>query len=479
VEAEHVAAGRTTLAAVTTAAVLVGGLTLVAVRRDDGQQAAPSASRTPTPTVSPLPVRPDEDVPSAVPLVAGAPATPAGIRRALGRTLGVPELGSRVSALVVDAATGTTLYASQPEVPVVPASTTKLFTAVAALHVLGPDRRIETRLHQRGTVTGGVLTGELVLVGGGDSTVVTPAARPGYPPPAQLRSLAAAVRRAGITRVTGGVVVDASVFAGPRLGPAWKPTYVSEGSVAPVSGLMVDSGKLDPAEPDSRSSEPDLAAGRALLRVLKLAKVGITQTVTRGRVAPADTQIAAVQSPPVSALVERVLSDSDNNLAEALGRLVAIERGEPPSFSGATAAMRAALDELGVGADAGGLRDASGLSPLNRVTAGGLVRLLTAALDPERTTLRPFVAGLPVSAFDGTLGNRYTDPPSKPGAGRVRAKTGSLDGVSTLAGVVETASGRLLIFAMAADRLPGKQVGKAAKALDAAVAALSRCGCAA
>lgn len=471
------AAGRTALAAVTTASVLVGGLTLVAVRRDGAPAPRPSAS--PSVSVSPVPVRPDENVPTPPALALGPPATPAGVARALGSALRVPELGARVSALVVDAATGRTLYANQPEVAVVPASTAKLFTAVAALHVLGPDRRIVTRLHQRGSVAGGVLTGSLVLVGGGDSTLVTPAARPGYPPPAQLRSLATAVRRAGVTRVTGGVVVDATVFKGPTLGPGWKRTYVSEGSVAPVTGLMVDSGKLDPAEPDSRAGAPELAAGRALLAVLRAAGVQTAQTVTRGQVGAADSELARVQSPPVSALVERVLSDSDNNLAEALGRLVALERGEPPTFTGAMAAMRTGLAELGVGREAAGLRDASGLSPLNRVTAGGLVRLLAAALAPERTSLRPFVAGLPVAAFDGTLGKRYTDPPAAPGAGRVRAKTGSLDGVSTLAGLVETASGRLLVFALAADRLPGRQVGKAAKALDTAVAALARCGCAA
>jgi len=401
------------------------------------------------------------------------------VRRALGAALRVPELGSRVSALVVDAATGQTLYASQPDVAVVPASTTKLFTAVAALHVLGPDRRIPTRLHQRGSLVGGVLTGDLVLVGGGDSTLITPAARPGYPPPAQLRTLATAVRRAGITRVTGGVVVDSSVFTGPRLGPGWKATYVSEGSVAPITGLMVDSGKLDPAKSGSRSPDPDLAAGRALLRVLKAAGVQSGQGVVRGRVAAADPEVATVLSPPVSALVERVLSDSDNNLAEALGRLVAVERGEPASFTGSAAAMRSALAELGLGNDARGLRDASGLSPLNRVSTGGLVRLLMAALDPERTALRPFVAGLPVAAFDGTLGKRYRDPPARGGAGRVRAKTGSLNGVSTLAGVIETVSGRLLVFALAAGRLPSLLVGKASKALDTAVASLARCGCAA
>lgn len=471
------AAGRTALAAVTTAAVLVGGLTLVAVRRERAAEPRPSAS--PTPSASPLPVRPEEVVPSVAALAAGTPATPAGVHRALGTALRVPELGSRVSALVLDAATGETLYASEPDVAVVPASTAKLFTAVAALHVLGPEHRIATRVHQRGTVSGGVLTGDLVLVGGGDPTVVTPAARPGYPPPAQLRSLATAVRRAGITRVTGGVVVDASVFTGPGLGPAWKPTYVSEGSVAPITGLMVDSGKLDPADPDSRSREPDLSAGRALLPLLKSAGVQTAQTVVRGRLAAVDQEVGRIESPPVAALVERMLSDSDNNLAEALGRLVAIAKGEPASFTGEVAAIRSALSELGVGADAARLRDASGLSPLNRVTTGGLVRLLSVALDPGRSALRPFVAGLPVAAFDGTLGKRYTDPPARSGAGRVRAKTGSLDGVSTLAGIVETASGRLLVFALAADRLPSRLVAKAANALDAAVASLARCGCAA
>jgi D-alanyl-D-alanine carboxypeptidase/D-alanyl-D-alanine-endopeptidase (penicillin-binding protein 4) len=105
-----------------------------------------------------------------------------------------------------------------------------------------------------------------------------------------------------------------------------------------------------------------------------------------------------------------------------------------------------------------------------------MVGVLTAAA--REKSLAPVVAGLPVAAFTGTLASRYTKPPATAAAGRVRAKTGSLDNVATLAGVVETASGRVLVFAFAADRLPTRFVGAAARALDVAATALARCGCA-
>ena len=451
--------------AVATAAAMVAGLTVVAVRRD---AAPPAAAPSPTaePSASPSPTYPA--VPSPATPEPGAAPTVRGVLEALRAPLRDPALGARVSAVVLDAETGEPLYESVPEVPVVPASTAKIATAMAVLKVLGPDRRLETRLLARGTVADGVLTGDLVLVGGGDPTLATPAARPAYPPPARLDTLAASAKP--IRRVTGGIVVDASVFTGPRTGPGWKPGYVTEGSVAPVAGLMVDGGKLDPAKPASRAPDPDLAAGRALRDLLRKQGTAVGNAVVRGRAAAADTELGVVRSPPMSALVERLLAASDNNLAEALAHLVAAEGGLPATFDGGAAALESEL-----GQPASGLVDGSGLSPRNRVTTGGLALLLrTAAADPA---YRPVLTGLPVAGFDGTLVKRYADPASAYGAGRVRAKTGTLDNVSTLAGVIETAGGRLLLFAFSADRLPTRNVGKAAKALDAAAAALARCGC--
>ena len=115
----------------------------------------------------------------------------------------------------------------------------------------------------------------------------------------------------------------------------------------------------------------------------------------------------------------------------------------------------------------------SGLSTLDRVTP----RLLVATLRllAQRPELRPIVAGLPVAGFTGTLTDRYRSRQNRAGAGLVRAKTGTLAGVNTLAGTVVDADGRLLVFAFLTNRATGPDATEAA--LDRLAAALAGCGC--
>ncbi len=460
--------------AAATALIAVGGAAVVRSRQDAPPPAAapsPTASTTPAPTLAPVPVR------TPAPLVAaatpGPAADPGAVARALAKPLADEDLGPRVNAYVVDAATGATLYDSGAGTAAIPASTTKVLTAAAALHVLGPDRRLATTVVATGPVTNGVLDGDLVVVGGGDPTLTNDATPETYPAPATLADLARQVRKAGVRRVTGDLVVDASVFGGRGLAPGWKPTYVTEGSVAPIRGLMVDGGRVT-IDDDARYSEPDLAGGRKLRAWLADAGVRVKDVVRRGAAPSGATELAKVVSPPVAGLVERMLVRSDNELAEALARHVAIERGGSADFAGVAQAMATTLADLGL-VPAPVLHDGSGLSRLNRVSPRDLVTVLSAAARDRR--LARLVTGLPVAAFSGTLASRYDERPESSAAGYVRAKTGSLDNVATLAGVITTRSGRLLVFAFTADRLPSKYVASAARALDEAAAALAACGC--
>jgi D-alanyl-D-alanine carboxypeptidase/D-alanyl-D-alanine-endopeptidase (penicillin-binding protein 4) len=462
------------LAAAVAAVAGGGAYVLQNVERTASPAPAPSSA---TPTGSPLPtVAPVAERSPASYAVAPEPAPPAlaaAVARALAKPFTDPALGARVNAVVVDADTGETLYDRGGDVAVVPASTTKLFTAVAALRVLGPDRRLTTRLLASGTVSGDTLTGDLVVVGGGDPTLTDATAPLAYPQPARLADLAAQVRAKGIRRVTGALLVDTSLFTGPRLGPGWKPTYVTEGSIAPVTAFEVDAGRPTWDATDARVQRPDVTGAQKLAAALRRAGVTVGSTVRPGAARETDTEVAKVESPPVSALVERLLIRSDNDLAEALARHVAIERGLTADFSGGSQAVADAVRELGL--DPPVLSDASGLSRRNAITPSQMVRLLAKAT--SEPGLAHVVSGLPVAAFSGTLASRYTKAPATLAAGRVRAKTGSLDNVTTLAGIVETASGDTLVFAFAADRLPTKFVGTAARALDVAAAALAACGC--
>jgi PBP4 family serine-type D-alanyl-D-alanine carboxypeptidase len=189
---------------------------------------------------------------------------------------------------------------------------------------------------------------------------------------------------------------------------------------------------------------------------------------------PQAVQLGQVQSPTVAELVEHLMTESDNDVAEAMVRQVALKAGRPGTFADASAAVMGVLAGLGV---RGGIlvNDGSGLSTANRITPAALASVISLAASPGRPRLRAAITGMPVAGFSGTLdAPRYTAPPSRQGAGVVRAKTGTLDGVSTLAGIAHDADGRVLAFAfMMGDGRGPVDPGR----LDRLAAAVASCGC--
>ena len=393
--------------------------------------------------------------------------TTAGLLRVLSAGLGEPALGGSLAVSVVDASDGAPLLEQRAGTPLIPASTAKIATAVAALTALDPQSRLVTR------VVAGSRAGEVVLVGGGDTTLAGPGAPLRYPRVARVTDLATQVRnRLGRVAVTR-VLVDDSLYVGARLGPGWRPAYVSAGDVAPVSALSVDGGRTGP-DRRTRVSDPALAAGQALAAAL-----GSGAPVSRGRAPAGAGELGLVRSPSIAALTEVMLTRSDNDLAESLARQVALATGQPASFPGVAVALRNVLGELVGDPSAVDVKDGSGLSRHSRITPAALSRLLAraAADDPGAARLAPVIAGLPVAGFSGTLERRYRAGPAQAGAGTVRAKTGTLDGVSALAGLVRTTEGRLLAFDLTADGVPLGANRAAEAALDRLASTLASCGC--
>jgi serine-type D-Ala-D-Ala carboxypeptidase/endopeptidase (penicillin-binding protein 4) len=175
-------------------------------------------------------------------------------------------------------------------------------------------------------------------------------------------------------------------------------------------------------------------------------------------------------------LVDWMLEQSDNTLAEVLSRQVALAAGQPASFDGATRSMIAKLGELGLTTAEIKLSDASGLSRLNQISPSLLTDLLVLAAGGKPPALAPMFAGLPVAGWSGTLRTRFVTPaPNQAGQGLVRAKTGSLSGVNAISGQLVTKDGRLLVFAIMADRTGDSLAARAA--LDRIAARLVACGC--
>jgi len=414
---------------------------------------------------------------------AGPLPTASGLRSALAGPLSAPALGPQVSVLVAEPVTGQVLLSEHGAQLATPASTAKLATALAALAVLGGRTRFTTR------VVEGAGPGSIILVGGGDPTLaVNQFPAQDYPRPATLASLAASTARAlkSSGRATVSLGYDTSLYTGPGLAPSW-PDYVSAGDVTPIVSLEVDQGRLTPAGTPEDSDDPynlrarafDPAAMAAASFATLLAADGIRVTGSPlAQTAPARSAvIASVVSPPLSAVVQQMLQESNNVIAENLARHVALATGEPASFNGAAQAVITVLRRLGV---TSGIRlvDGSGLSPDDAIAPDTLVKILELAV--ARPRLRPLLAGLPVAGFSGTLsaGESVFSGISGAALGSVRAKTGNLGTVTALAGLVADKSGRTLVFAVMADQIPSAGLlTEAASAIDTAAAALAGCGC--
>ncbi|MDX2758771.1 D-alanyl-D-alanine carboxypeptidase/D-alanyl-D-alanine-endopeptidase [Streptomyces europaeiscabiei] len=395
---------------------------------------------------------------------AGSAPKSAALAAALDPFLNSPVLGPRRAAAVVDVETGEQLYTQNADDALTPASTTKIATAVAALSAVGPDHRIETR-----TVLAPD-SAEVVLVGGGDPTLTAHKDTGGY---ASLRTLADETATALDKRHLNEITLshDTSLYEGPE-----QHTIGENGNLALVVPLMADEARLDDSSSGSADRDPDPAAHATEKFADLLQERGIrTKTEDSGR-APKDAEeLAAVSSPPLSTLVERMLTNSDNDIAEALARQVALATGEQPSFEGGAAAIKKELKTLEVPLAGVEFADGSGLSRGNRLTPALLTALLAESAAPSHPELRPVLTGLPVAGFTGTLRTRYSTDAT--GTGIVRAKTGTLSNVNTLAGTVVDADGRLLAFAFLATETELANTDPAKKALTDATSALATCGC--
>jgi len=379
--------------------------------------------------------------------VATGRAAPAKVRRALAAPLHADGLGSHVVAEVAGLTGGPVL--TRGHGAVTPASTLKILTTTAALQVLGPG--------WQGTTTATLEGSTVTVVGHGDVLLTR----------AQLTALAdraaTALKAKGLTRVA---LRSGPAYPGPTTSPRWPASYVPEEVVTPIVPLWIDEGHTPGpdgrlgTEDDGRVADPTQQALAAFAAALR--RDGVTAHLVAAGPAGATT-LATHTAEPLEQVVEHILQVSDNEGAETLGHLLG------GSFSGGVQATERALRGLGIPTAGLRLFDASGLSRDDRVPVPTLVAALQkAAADPRPAGV---VEGLPVAGWTGSLAGRYTGSAAAAG-GVVRAKTGTLTGVSNLAGLVQSADGVPLVVVIAADRITDTLAAR--DALDDAMAALAR-----
>jgi len=222
-----------------------------------------------------------------------------------------------------------------------------------------------------------------------------------------------------------------------------------------------------------RSTDPAATAAGRFAGLLEDRGISVNGKATAVEAADDAEVVSAVQSATVSQIVENLIRTSDNQAAEVMLRHVAIAAGKAGSFDGGIEAVESALRTAGVTIEGLRLYDGSGLSRADRISPVTLAQTVHAALATSRTS--GLVPDLPVSGFTGTLVDRFAKLTSA--LGTVRAKTGTLTGVHSLAGYALDADGRPVIFAVMADDTDPTAPLEAQAALDRVAAAIAGCSC--
>lgn len=351
---------------------------------------------------------------------------------------------------------GEVLYARDAERLFTPASVVKLATTYAALRRLGPETRFKTELLALDAPQDGVVDGDVWLKGYGDPTLST----------ADLETLASALREQGVTQITGDLIADASLFDGPRYPPGWMWDDLAHAFAAPVSALSLNANAV---MSEAVQVPPDLRTALSLQGRLAQAGITLAGTVRVGKAPPDAHVLTRHASKPLTEIVRTLSKESNNFYAETLIRQLGLLQASGSHAAG-MGVLRQTLEEAGWTAGRYRLEDGSGLSRYDAVTPAQMTQLL---VDAARMPDAPaFMDALPVAGSDGTLATRMRGTRAE---GVVKAKTGTMGGVSSLCGYVLRAEREPLVFALMVNGFVGsaKPVQDLQDALlDALVAAV-------
>ena len=334
---------------------------------------------------------------------------------------------------------GQRITAVKPNLPVIPASNMKLITASAALEVLGPDYVFTTKIV--GVSEGNQIVGDLWLVGGGDpvlSTVGYPATE-SYPTlhPTNIGALIDALVAAGITEITGSIVGDESRYDTERFTPSLG-LGVRTTEVGPLGALLLNDGVVlaSPIKPD----QPALSAAQEFLRLLSERGIVVRGVAKVGTASVDLPVVASINSAPLSAIVEEMLTNSDNNTAELILKEIGLQKLSAGTRLAGAQVVQTTLQEMGFAIDGLVIVDGSGLDRGNRATCA----LLTSLLERDGG-FGVLGNGLAIAGQTGTLRDLLADTTA---SDRLHAKTGTLTGAKALTGYVVYAPKKAAMFSL-------------------------------
>jgi len=436
--------------------------------------------------------------------------------------------------LIVDPASGDTLYSRNAGKLFMPASNMKILTSATALAQLGADYRFRTTFAARGSVNGGTLAGDLVVIGRGDPSVSDHMLRNAMAP---LRAIADSIAVRGVRHITGRVVAVGDAFPGEVLGFGWSYDDFEDSYSAPTDELLFNEGFSvirvrggerpgDPVQAEIRPARsfpvvhvaattgmptaPDSARRRP--NTLRARKDSTTWEVTlEGQIGPRDTAtievthhdpdqayiaavrealrdrgvvldesatdtsarldtLATLSSPPLSEILKALMKPSQNQIAEMLFHTVALQATGFGSGDSARAVVERQLTQWGATVPAEAVVRDG--SGLSRYDYIS-PRTAVRVLDAMRRapTFQVYYDAMPIAGVDGTIRNRMRGTPAQ---GNVHAKTGSVALARSLSGYVTTANQRMLIFSFLCNNwtVPVREVERVQDAIAAQLASM-------
>lgn len=359
------------------------------------------------------------------------------------------ELGATPSCIAVADGSGVVAKHS-PDSAMAPASTEKLATALVGINTLGTDFKYETKVVAPAAPANGNVD-RLWLVGSGDPGLATPEFQAYLLSERKTRdevttslvTLADSIVAAGVRSVPGGIQGDDSRYETLRYLPTWKDTYRTDGQVGPLGALTVNHGFSAFRPKPIPVDDPAVFAAGELARLLKDRGVAVGDLPGRSN-APGDAvAVASVHSASLPVLVASMLRASDNLAAELLAREIGVKVASQGTTAAGTKVIADKLRQLGVPADGLALVDGSGLDRGDRMSCTTLLAAFTFGARPE---FRSLWDGLAVAGQSGTLEDELRGSRLD---GKLRGKTGSLQGVTGLAALIDL--GRPVRFAFIAN----------------------------
>jgi len=387
---------------------------------------------------------------------------------------------SRRGLTIRDALTGEHLVDLRADKDFTPASITKVLSAAAIMSVLTPEQIFAT------TVVTGDKPTDIVLVAGGDQLLA-----PGRGDPTAVvgraglgdlaKQTAAALEAAGVSEPVR-LLLDTSYAQGSDVAPGWTDFWLTNGYTGRISMLALESARALPGSP--APANPTRQAAKTFQQALADEGISLSTTKITAASEPSaeqedQTPLGRVESAPLRDVLALALATSDNAMVEQLSRQGAVAAGVSPKQKAVNEWVVATMtDYYKLDIDGAALADTSGLSDGTRLPMRLVADVLAAGASGAYPSLQSVLDGLPVAGYNGTMRDRFGADAANPGLGVVRAKTGSLPSVTSLAGTLTTRDGRLLVFALTTNDVedgPGPVEARAA--IDVLVSSLADCGC--